>query len=183
MDLETLLQTRAFLEEVSVSIRTILLAQFPEMSREEKEDIDLEVKLKLWKKAAGGKKIDNLRSYLWRVVYTTALDLVGERLAHLSLESLVECSEKAGANPPELLSLDPDIEGRESKLVLGQAIDSLPERRREVLRLYLEGLDIPRIASRLQWRENQVRHLLYRGLAEVRKKLRPGGAENETLNK
>jgi len=95
----------------------------------------------------------------------------------------VQCSEKAGANPPEFLSLDSDIEGRESKLVLGQAIDSLPERRREVLRLYLEGLDIPRIASRLQWRENQVRHLLYRGLAEIRKKLRPGGARNETSNK
>jgi RNA polymerase sigma factor (sigma-70 family) len=183
MDLETLLQTRAFLEDISVSIRNILLAHFPEMSREEKEDIDIEVKLKLWKKAAGGKKIDNLRSYLWRVVYTTALDLVGERLSHLSLENLVECSEKARANPPELLSLDSDIEGRESKLVLGQAIDSLPERRREVLRLYLEGLDIPRIASRLQWRENQVRHLLYRGLAEIRKKLGPGGAENGTLNK
>lgn len=183
MDLETLLSTKAFLDEVSLSIRNILLAHFPEMSREEKEDIDLEVKLKLWKKTAHGKKIDNLRSYLWRVVYTTALDLVGERIAHLSLENLVECSEKARANPPEILSLDSDIEGRESKLVLGQAIDSLPERRREVLRLYLEGLDIPRIASRLQWRENQVRHLLYRGLAEIRKKLGPGGAENGTLNK
>ncbi len=183
MDLETLLQTRVFLEEISVSIRNILLAHFPEMSREEKEDIDLEVKLKLWKKAAGGKKIDNLRSYLWRVVYTTALDLVGERLEHLSLENLVECSERAGANPAELLSLDSDIAGRESKLVLYRAINSLPERRREVLRLHLEGLDIPRIALRLQWRENQVRHLLYRGLAEVTRKLRPGAAENGTQDK
>lgn len=180
MDLETLLQTRVFLEEVSVSIRNILLARFPEMSRQEKEDIDLEVKLKLWKKAADGKKIDNLRSYLWRVVYTTALDLVGERRTHLSLESFVERAEKTGSSPPELLSVDSAIEGQESKLVLGKAIDSLSERRREVLRLYLEGLDIPRIASRLQWRENQVRHLLYRGLAEILKKLRPGCAENGT---
>lgn len=179
MDLETLFKTRVFLEEVSVSIRNILLAHFPEMSREEKEDIDLEVKLKLWKKAADGKKIDNLRSYLWRVVYTTALDLVGERIAHFSLENLVERSERAGSSPPELLSLDSAIEGQESKLVLGKAIDTLPERRREVLRLYLEGLDIPRIASRLQWGENQVRHLLYRGLAEIRKKLRPGGPRTE----
>jgi RNA polymerase sigma-70 factor (ECF subfamily) len=180
MDLETLLQTRVFLEEVSVSIRNILLARFPEMSRQEKEDIDLEVKLKLWKKAVDGKKIDNLRSYLWRVVYTTALDLVGERPAHLSLESFVERAEKIGSSPPELLSLDSVIEGQESKLVLGKAIDALSERRREVLRLYLEGLDIPRIASRLQWRENQVRHLLYRGLAKILKKLRPGCAENRT---
>ena len=183
MDLETLLKTRVFLEEVSVSIRNILLAHFPEMSRQEKEDIDLEVKLKLWKIATDGKKIDNLRSYLWRVVYTTALDLVGERIAHLPLESFMERIEKAGSSPLELLSLDSVIEDQESKLVLGKAIDSLPERRRKVLRLYLEGLDIPRIASRLQWRENQVRHLLYRGLAEIRKILRPGGAENRNLSK
>ena len=62
MDLEILLKTKTFLEDMSVSIRNILRANFPEMSREEKEDIDNEVKMKLWKKAAGGKKIDNLRS-------------------------------------------------------------------------------------------------------------------------
>ncbi|MDH4273173.1 MAG: hypothetical protein OEW18_14460, partial [Candidatus Aminicenantes bacterium] len=94
MDLETLLKTKTFLGDISVSIRNILLASFPEMSREEKEDIDNEVKMKLWKKAAGGKKIDNLRSYLWRVVYTTALDLIGERMPYLSLETLIAASER-----------------------------------------------------------------------------------------
>jgi RNA polymerase sigma factor (sigma-70 family) len=172
MDLETLLKTKSFLDEISVSIRNILLSKFPEMSPQEKEDIDNEVKMKLWKKAAGGKEIGNLRSYLWRVVYTTALDLLGERMSHLSLEKLVRASENEEASE-RLLALDSHYEGSERRMILRRALEMLPERRQTVLRLHLEGMDIAQIAARLQWRENQVRHLLYRGLADIREMLRP----------
>jgi RNA polymerase sigma factor (sigma-70 family) len=179
MDLETLLKTKTFLEDISVSIRNILLASFPEMSREEKEDIDNEVKMKLWKKSAGGKKIDNLRSYLWRVVYTTALDLIEERMPHLSLEKLIRVSE-SDESPESLLSSDSRFEDGERRLMLRRALDLLPERRRVVLRLHFEGMDIAQIAARLRWRENQVRHLLYRGLADIREALKPARPESET---
>ena len=118
MDLETLLKTKTFLEDMSVSIRNILRANFPEMSREEKEDIDNEVKMKLWKKAAGGKKIDNLRSYLWRVVYTTALDLIEERMPHLSLEKFIAASEREGRASEKVMSRVSSIEEREHRLML-----------------------------------------------------------------
>jgi RNA polymerase sigma factor (sigma-70 family) len=178
MDLETLLKTKIFLEEISLSIRNILLSSFPEISPQEKEDIDIEVKMKLWKKAAGGKEIGNLRSYLWRVVYTTALDLLEERMSHLSLEKLARASEGEQASEG-LLSSDSRIEDGERRLMLRRALDSLPERRQAVLRLHFEGMDIAQIAARLQWRENQVRHLLYRGLADIKEMLRPAipGAE------
>jgi RNA polymerase sigma factor (sigma-70 family) len=179
MDLETLLKTKTFLEGISVSIRNILLASFPEMSREEKEDIDNEVKMKLWKKVAGGKKIDNLRSYLWRVVYTTALDLIEERMPHLSLEKLIRASEAEEFAESPLSSGSRDEYG-ERQVMLHRALDSLPERRRAVLRLHLEGMDIAQIAARLQWRENQVRHLLYRGLADIKEALLPALSESET---
>jgi RNA polymerase sigma factor (sigma-70 family) len=180
MDLETLLKTKTFLEDISVSIRNILLASFPEMSREEKEDIDNEVKMKLWKKAADGKKIDNLRSYLWRVVYTTALDLIGERMPHLSLEKLIASSEREDRASEKIVSPVSSIEGREHRLMLRRALDSLPKRRQAVLQLHFEGMDIAQIAARLQWRENQVRHLLYRGLADIKEMLRPAIPGPET---
>jgi RNA polymerase sigma factor (sigma-70 family) len=180
IDLETLLKTKRFLEEMSVSIRNILLASFPEMSREEREDIDNEVKLKLWRKAAGGKKIDNLRSYLWRVVYTTALDLIGERLPHLSLENLLAERERTETVSERIPLQDSAVDARERRLMLNRVLDSLPERRRAVIRLHLEGMDIAQIAAQLQWRENQVRHLLYRGLADVREMLRPAIPKSET---
>ena len=179
MDLETLLKTKSFLDEISLSIRNILLSKFPEMSPQEKEDIDNEVKMKLWKKAAGGKEIGNLRSYLWRVVYTTALDLLGERMPYLSLEKLVGANEGEEASE-RLLSSDSFSEERERRMMLRRALELLPERRRAVLRLHLEGMDIAQIAKRLKWRENQVRHLLYRGLADIREKLRPAVPGSES---
>ncbi len=180
MDLETLLKTHAFLEEISVSIRNILLASFPAMSLEEKEDIDIEVKLKLWKKAASGKKIENLRSYIWRVVYTTALDLLGERMPHLSLERFIAGNEQDNSVSQKILAPDSAVEEGERRLMLHRALDLLPQRRQAVLRLHFEGMDIAQIAARLQWRENQVRHLLYRGLAEVREILKPALPGSET---
>jgi RNA polymerase sigma factor (sigma-70 family) len=169
MDLETLLKTKEFLDELSVSVRNIILASFPNMTPEEKEDVDHEVKLKLWRKVARGKKIDNLRSYLWRVVYTTALDLIVGRRNHLPLERILEQAETDGRAPQELLSSDHDSEAREHRLRLEKAVNALPERRKIVARLYFSGQDIAQIADSLRWRQNQVRHLLYRGLADIRR--------------
>jgi len=172
MELAHLLQTKKFLEEMSASIRNILLACFPEMTQEEKEDIDLEVKLKLWKKLAAGKKIDNLRSYLWRVVYTTALDVLGERMPYLSLEKLTETTEQEALSSQGIIAPDSTIKEKESKVLLGKAVDSLPERRKTVLQLHFAGMGLKQIAVFLHWRENQVRHLLYRGLNDLREKIK-----------
>jgi RNA polymerase sigma factor (sigma-70 family) len=169
MDLETLLKTRKFLEDLSVSIRNIILASFPNLTREEREDIDDEVKLKLWRKVARGKKIDNLRSYLWRVVYTTALDLIAEKNNHLPLESILGTEEGDNKAPDDLLLPDHATRDREIRLRLEKALGALPERRQAVARLYFSGRGIPQIADSLGWRKNQVRHLLYRGLADLRK--------------
>jgi RNA polymerase sigma factor (sigma-70 family) len=172
MDLEQLLQTKSFLEEMSLSIRNIMLACFPEMTTEEREDLDNEVKLKMWKNASNGKKVDNLRSYLWRVVYTTALDILGERMPHLSLERTVQVDEAEERLPGEFISEDLASRQRENSQMLEKAVNMLPARRKTVLRLHLTGMDIKQIAASLSWRENQVRHLLYRGLRDLRETMK-----------
>jgi len=172
MNLEKLIRTEKFLEEMSLSIRNILMAYFPELTRQDKEDIDHEVKLKLWKNLTGGKKIANLRSYLWRVVYTTALDVLGERVNSVSLEKLTEISEKRGISAGELLAADSLVHREESKLLVERAVSALPERRKAVLNLHFSGMNIQQIAASLGWRESQVRHLLYRGLGDLKHKLR-----------
>jgi len=171
MDLESLLGTKKFLDELSVSIRSIILSSFPNLTSQEKEEVDLEVRLKLWRNVARGKKIDNLRSYLWRVVYTTAIDLIAERKDYLPIDSLLRGTQEDEIMPAELMSPDRASERQEYKLRLEEAIASLPERRKAVAKLYLAGEGIPAIAASLGWRPNQVRHLLYRGLSDVRKKM------------
>jgi len=171
MDLESLLRTKEFLDELSVSIRNIILSSYPNLTSQEKEEVDLEVKLKLWRKVARGKKIDNLRSYLWRVVYTTALDVIADRQDCLPIDKVLGAGSGDERMPEELTLQGQNSEARGYRLELEEAIDSLPERRKAVARLYLAGEGIPAIAASLGWRKNQVRHLLYRGLADLRKKM------------
>ena len=149
-----------------------MLACFPEMTAEEKEDLDHEVKLKMWKNASNGKKVDNLRSYLWRVVYTTALDILGERVPHLSLERTVLTGEAEGRLPEAFISEERGSQQREYSQMVEKAVSMLPDRRKTVLRLHLTGMDIKQIAVSLSWRENQVRHLLYRGLQDIRETMK-----------
>jgi RNA polymerase sigma-70 factor (ECF subfamily) len=172
MDIEKLIRTAKFLEEVSVTIRNILLAQFPELTQEDKEDIDHEVKLKLWRKLASGKKISNLKSYLWKVVYTTALDMAGEKLNFVSLERYEAREKKEEISVQELLSPESQVSKKESQLLIEKTLSTLSNRRKTVLELHFSGMNIKQIAASLGWRENQVRHLLYRGLGDLREKLR-----------
>ncbi|MGQ9671622.1 MAG: RNA polymerase sigma factor [Candidatus Aminicenantales bacterium] len=172
-DKEKWIRSERFLEEISRSIKNILLAHFPELSEQDKEDIDHEVKLKLWKNFARGKKITNLRSYLWRAVYTTALDIVAEKMNSLSVDQLVEIEEKRNSQGFPSLSPDSSTTGEEeTSLLVNKALGTLPSRRKAVLSLHLSGLSIKQIATSLGWRENQVRHLLYRGLSDLRQVLR-----------
>ncbi len=172
MDLEKLIRTEKFLEEISVSIRNILLAQFPELTQQDKEDIDHEVKLKLWKKLAGGKKISNLRSYLWKVVYTTALDMAGEKLNVVSLEKYEDREGKQEISAQEMLSPESLMKIKETQLMIEKSLNTLSNKRKTVVKLHFSGKNIKQIATFLGWRENQVRHLLYRGLGDLKEKLR-----------
>lgn len=172
MDFEKLIRTEKFLEEISVAIRNILLAQFPELTQQDKEDIDHEVKLKLWKKVAGGKKISNLRSYLWKVVYTTALDMAGQKLNLVSLDKYEGRERKEEIPAQEMLSPESLVKIKETQLMIEKALNTLSEKRKAVLKLHLSGKNIKQIAMYLGWRENQVRHLLYRGLGDLKEKLK-----------
>lgn len=177
MDLKEFCKTRQFIEEISNSTKVILYKIFPELPEEEKEDIAQEVKLKIWKVISNGKKIENLRSYLWRVVYTTAIDIVNKRIKKIPLDELIEDKTSDAIfrlnNDSHVIS----IEKNEIKLILEKAMDSLLQDRRVVVKLYLAGMTIDEISDFLNWSRNRVRHLLYRGLKDLRGKLNEQGIE------
>jgi RNA polymerase sigma factor (sigma-70 family) len=178
--MEKLLQTKRFLDEISRSVRAIVMKTFPGIAGQEREDIEQEIKLKLWKMVRRGRNIRNLKSYLGRMVYTTALDVIARRQNLMSLDDL------PGDGRASAL-VDADGPGPEALAERGQmrdriraAIDGLPERRRAVLKLHLTGAGVEQMAGRLGWSSNRVRHLLYRGLGDVRKKLEEGRIEGKT---
>lgn len=171
MDLEDALKASRFLDEISLSIRKIIFAQFPGLTDQEKEEIDQDVKLKLLKMAARGKKIANLRSYVWKMVCSTALDVLASRSLALCLDDLA----KSRRSPLErhLDELTPEylFEEKELLTLAERAIDALPPRRRAAVLMNLQGLSLEETALYLGETLNAARHLLYRGLEEVRGKI------------
>jgi DNA-directed RNA polymerase specialized sigma24 family protein len=168
MDLEDILKAGRFLDEVSLSVKKIIFANFSGLTEEEKEEIDQDVKLKILKMAARGKKIGNLRSYVWKMVYSTALDVIAGRSQALSLDEAV-----ASANPPLLHCLDgltPEnlYEEKELLALLSGAVSSLPRRRRTAVLFHLQGLSLEETAVYMRESVNSVRHLVYRGLDDVK---------------
>jgi RNA polymerase sigma factor (sigma-70 family) len=156
---------------ISASIKNIIRQKFPQITHCESEDIEQDVKLKLWEMLESGKKIRNLKSYLWKVVQTTTLDVLGTRIKSMTFEGMT----KEG-NPRALfesgLAVDSPAVKKEIMLMLEKAVQSLPRKRRLVLKLHLSGMDIEGMADFLGWSQNKVRHLLYRGMADL-KKLNP----------
>lgn len=160
------------LQEIARAIQAALKSHFPAMAEGDREDIEQDVKLKMWRMAAGGKKIEHFKSYLWKVVYTTALDVLDAKLAQLGGKPSRSGPEIECCFSPDVLSPDIILEKDESRRALLEAVASLPRRRRMVMELNLLGMDIRESASFLHWSEPTVRHLLYRGLDDLKKKMR-----------
>jgi RNA polymerase sigma-70 factor (ECF subfamily) len=171
MELEDVLKAGPFLDEVSLSVKKIICANFPGLTDQEKQEIDQDVKLKLLNMASRGKKIGNLRSYIWKMVYSTALDVIAERIPAVCLADVAE----TGKSPLEAYvdSLSPEylFEEKELLALTEKAIDALPRRRRTAVLLHLQGLSLGETALYLGESMNSVRHLLYRGLDEVKAKI------------
>lgn len=153
---------------MATSIRNIIYDTFPGTTPQEREDIEQEVKLKIWRAAARGKNFTNLRSYLWKVVYTTALDVVDQRMELLGNQEIQEISDSARTARME--SANPEIlwQKEETQESLRKAVGALPERRRMVMKLWLLDMNQEEIAAYLGWGSNQVRHLLYRGIEDLK---------------
>ena len=114
-------------------------------------------------------------SYLWKVAYTATMDEIREvrRKREEPLDALnLERSRDPGGDPTmrERAAWD---KGRVVRRCLGR----LQERRRIVVGLYLLGHKLSESAELLDWRFNQVRNLLYRGLADLRRCLASHGVE------
>ncbi len=188
IDLGKALQAERFLDELSLSVTKIIFASFPGLTSEEKEEIEQEIKLKLLKMAARGKKIGNFRSYVWKMVYSTALDVIANRSPAVSLEENAVETELIGQGPSSpgvatpkktplrayIDNFTPELayEVKELRTFVRKAVATLPQRRKSVVLLHIQGMSLEEIASFLGETKPTVRHLLYRGIDSLRKEFR-----------
>ena len=72
-----------------------------------------------------------------------------------------------------MLIHNPDKQYERKELIdlIRKAVDALIESRRQVLKLYLMGMDLDEISEFFNWSEGKTRNLLSRGLADLRQEL------------
>jgi RNA polymerase sigma-70 factor, ECF subfamily len=133
------------------------------------DDISQEVRIKIWKLLHTEKNISNYSSYIKKIVNSSVID----QLRKIRREEGVFLHEKAKqVAEREMLYSAEMARFKSLEDVVERAVDSLLESRRQVVKLHLLNLSIQEIASYLHWSVDKTRNLLYRGLADLKKKLR-----------
>jgi RNA polymerase sigma-70 factor (ECF subfamily) len=140
------------------------------------DDVLQEIKIKLWKMLEDEKIINNYASYIRKVVDSSVIDF----LRKLRKEKTIFLHEKQKWISEQKINYLTDSSFDEGlKNTLNETVNSLIESRRNVVRLFLLGMTIDEISTFLKWSKDKTRNLLYRGLSDLKKKLREKGIEYE----
>ncbi|MEN6310006.1 MAG: sigma-70 family RNA polymerase sigma factor [Acidobacteriota bacterium] len=139
------------------------------------EDVEQEVRLKIWKFLKKGKRVDNLASYIKRVAYSTTIDELRRMMKQRPTrdqDGLQKVFDGLGASSWRIGDFSPEgrLENAEVKRTMGAMVDTLSADRKKVLHLYLAGMSIEEISKSLAWDKPRVRHLFYRGLDDLKER-------------
>lgn len=131
------------------------------------DDIIQEVKIKIWKILNDEKNIKNYASYIKKIVDSSVIDKLRklkreERILIYERQKIVAEQKRQYRNRTEI-SLDKNL-----KKIIAQAVDSLLESRRKVVKLFLLNMTIDEIAALFHWSKDKTRNLLYRGLNDLK---------------
>jgi len=141
---------------------------------DEVDELLQDVRIRLWKSHATSENLDGLgASYLLKVVSSSVIDHLRRkrRQRETSLDAVAE-----SAAVPVVLQVQPPDHAATQALAerLERALTQLPQNRRLVVQLHLEGYERVEIGRMTGWTEAKVRNLLYRGLDDLRAQLRTG---------
>lgn len=141
------------------------------------DELAQEVRVRLWGALSTDERIGAVSpSYLYRAATTAAIDIVRRRRSSRgdSLE-LVDDAELSARRTQE--TPDRDISLRELGERIEEALGSITASRRPVVRMYLAGYSTSEIGELMGWTEAKARNLVYRGLADLRLRLRAMGID------
>lgn len=170
------------IEQFSQLIRSAIRKTSPQIDLSDMDDIEQEVKIKIWREILKSEKeIHNFGSYIWKVTYTTTCRVMKKLFVQKKQLLLQGESSVSIEDFPQLLMHNPDRQYEKKELIelIRKAVDSLIESRRQVLKLYLIGMDLNEISEFFNWSDGKTRNLLSRGLADLRQGLFEKGIYNK----
>jgi len=178
-------QFNAIIEEYGRFLRQTIIHLCPKDMGLQFNDIEQEARLKLWRALQSEKEIRDPASYLYRIAMNVILDAVrrikAKREEQLRLVEDEDDDSGARLSPSSDVACSPEMEAERRQLAgkVRAALAQLPDNRRRAVGLYLEGFNSQEIGGLLGWSEAKARNLLYRGLNDLRAKLRAEGIEYE----
>lgn len=142
---------------------SLRLTHSPEQAR----DLSQDIFIKLWEQRARLEGVQNPESYIYILSRNLVMDYLRKRVfAPVNIDFLVTYFSGDTVTPQEKL------EFRELEVGLNAAIDTMPEKVREVFRLSrYEGLTHEQIADRLGISEGSSKTYIVRALQHIRKEM------------
>lgn len=134
------------------------------------DDVEQEVRIRLWRALERDPNADFPASYIQKVVVTVMVDALRRAQARPS-EALPDADEGQVELPD--LGIRPDRATSEAQQMaqLGECLAALSPRRRRPLQLYLQGYALQELADLNGLTLDAARKLVYRGLDEVKQRL------------
>ncbi|GIX34724.1 MAG: hypothetical protein KatS3mg126_0503 [Lysobacteraceae bacterium] len=169
---------RALIERFGARVRAEIARHRLERHGIDPDDVEQEVRIRLWSTLQRDPNALLPASYVMRTVSSVLVDAVRRSEAR-PVEALPD--------EPDGLALDglgrtaprPDEAAEDGQFAAAvvAAIKALPVRRRRPLQLYLQGFTVPEVAELCGLSFDAGRKLVYRGLDELKARLRAEGWE------
>jgi len=140
------------------------------------EDILQEVKIRIWKLMRGSRTIISPGPYIKRIVRSAVIDQLRKRRRE---ENLFHHERQKRISEHEDTYRWGSIRKKAMEEAVGRAVNRLIRSRRQVVKLYLMNLTVTEIAGYFHWSHDKTRNLLYRGLADLKARLKDMEEANE----
>jgi len=140
------------------------------------DDVAQEVRIKLWKLVNGEKSIVNYASYIRKIVISSAIDQIRKLKRD---EMIYQVERQKQISERDILYKPESLRDEALREIVGQAVESLMESRRNVVKLYLLNMSLEEITLYYGWSAHKTRNLLYRGLSDLKKVLKKTETNHE----
>ncbi len=137
------------------------------------DDVHQAVVVGLWRQLERGQTIERPASYIFRAAIRETIRLL-----------------KSSSGSPAVVETDPDaisagragnpharLEGKEREAAILEALATLEPKRQQAVRAHLSGFDVREIMTMFEWPYQTARHLIARGMADLRQALRERGID------
>lgn len=140
------------------------------------DDVEQEVRIRLWKALERDPNADFPASYIQKVVVTVMVDALRRAQARPA-EALPEPEEGEAELPDGGIRPDRAASEAQQMACLGECLGALTPRRRRPLQLYLQGYALQELADLNGLTLDAARKLVYRGLDELKQRLKALGMD------